>query len=59
MRLKIVNTTNGQFLGYEFEDAYPVQLPNGSIFFPEHIIVLPSGNYRLVTSNFIIDAKEV
>lgn len=56
---KIISTTNGAFLGYEFEDTYPVVLPNGSLFYPEYISTLPSGELRLITSNFIIDVKEV
>lgn len=59
MTLKITSTTDGKFLGYEFERNFPIILPNGSIFSPDYIVTLPSGELRLITSNFIIDVKEV
>lgn len=59
MILKITSTTSGRFLGFEFEDNFPLVLPNGSVFNPDYVRVLSSGEYRLITSNFIIDAKEI
>lgn len=58
MKLKITSTTSEEFLGFEFENTFPITLPNGSVFYPDYVKVLPSGEYRLITSNFIIDAKE-
>jgi hypothetical protein len=56
---RITSTTNGAFLGHEFNDAFPIILPNGSLFIPDSVSILPSGESRFSTSNFIIDAKEV
>ena len=59
MILQIINTTDKRFLGLEFFNEFPLLLPNGSTFFPERIVLLPSGEYRFITSNFIIEAKEI
>lgn len=59
MILQIISTTDHSFLGLEFQDSFPLMLPNGSEFVPERIVLLPSGEYRFITSNFIIEAKEV
>ena len=59
MILQIISTTNREFLGFIFEDIYPIVLPNGGKFTPEYVVNLPSGDLRLITSNFIIDVKEI
>jgi hypothetical protein len=58
MNLTIMVTTDRQFVGASFTDSYPIILPNGLEFTPESIIELGSENYRLITSNYIIDVKE-
>lgn len=58
MKLVITGTTDRQFVGFRFTDKYPVTLPNGSKFTPESVVKLAAKEYRLITSNFIIDVKE-
>lgn len=55
MRLKITYTTDNKFLGFEFEDSFPLLLPNGVYFNPSSAIQVSEDNFRLITSNYIID----
>ena len=58
MKLTITSTTDRQFIGFTFTDDFPVTLPNGSQFLPESAVEIAPKNYRLITSNYIIDVKE-
>ena len=59
MILKIISSTNSSFVGYEFENTYPLVLPNSGTFTPDSVVTLSSGVYRLINSNLIIDVKEI
>ncbi len=59
MILKIVNTTDGRFVGHEFTlgDNPIVLAPSISI--PVDFTLPIAGGYRLGNSNYIIDAQGV
>jgi len=58
MRLVITDTTDRQFLGYQFDDVYPITLPDGTSFTPEREMQIAPNHFRLITSNYVIDVKE-
>lgn len=58
MILKITATTDNKFLGFEFTDSYPITLPNGAAFSPDSVVKIDSKNFKLITSNYVIDAKK-
>jgi hypothetical protein len=58
MRLRIVETTDRQFLGKEIDDSNPVDLGSGIFVFVETRLSI-CGGIRLVSSTYIIDAEEV
>ena len=59
MKLRIIGTTDGQFLGHEFTDKFPIIL-GGSTFSPDTVPQPLGGNaWRFHNSNYQIDAEEV
>lgn len=60
MKLQIVSTTDGKFLGHEFEDVFPIALTPDFGFSPDRA-PFPIGPavWRFANSNYVIDAKEV
>jgi len=60
MRLQIISTTDGRFLGHEFEDVFPIQLTPDTLFAPDHPAAqIAPATWRFANSNYVIDAKEV
>jgi len=59
MIVRIVETTNRQFLGHEFDsDDNPIILAEDVKVFIEKVIPLPDG-VRFVSSSYIIDTIKV
>lgn len=59
MRQRIIDSTDRQHLGYEFDqEDNPVILPNGMRVFPERIVATQDG-FRFISSSYIIDTSEV
>lgn len=63
MKLRIVESTGNMFIGFEFDydlnGRGAILLPNGSVFHPDYTRTAGTSTIRLVSSNFIIDVKEV
>ena len=58
MKYVITDTTDNKFLGHQFEDIYPIILPDGFSFTPDSQIEIQPNYFRLITSNYVIDVKE-
>lgn len=59
MRLQITATTDGKYLGQTFEfDDHIIVLDDDVIFEAERTMQLPDG-VRFISSNYILDAREV
>ena len=58
MILQITATTDGRYVGLEFPDGARIQLADDVVFIPDRIMAVPGG-WRFITSNYVIDAKEV
>lgn len=59
MKMQIIDTTDGQFIGFQFDSEQKnIHLPGGSIVAVERVIDMP-GRKRFVNSNYIIDAEVV
>ena len=59
MKMQITATTDGKFLGHEFDAAdNPIQLADDVVVHIERTLLLPDG-LRFISSNYIIDAREV
>ena len=56
--MQIVNTTDGRFIGREFDPGAPMVF-DGFSFTPDKGQPLPGGMVRLSNSNYVIDAKEI
>lgn len=59
MKLQIISTTDGKFIGLEFNDKFPIKL--GDIEFTPDSTPIQIGNktWRFFNSNYSIDTKEV
>ena len=59
MRMQITATTDRQYLGHEFDASDdPIVLSDDVLIHIDKIVPLPGGA-RFISSNYIIDAKEV
>lgn len=59
MNMTITATTDGKYLGHVFDsDDNPIALDDDVAVPVDRIIALPDG-MRFVSSNYIIDAREV
>ena len=59
MMMQIVNTTDGRYIGHEFDSAdNPIQLNEDVCVFIERTMPLPDG-VRFINTSYIIDAVEV
>ena len=56
--MQIVNTTDGRFIGREFDPGAPMVF-DGFSFTPDKVQPLPGGMVRQSNSNYVIDAKEI
>ena len=56
--MQIVTTTDGRFIGRQFDPAEPLVL-DGFQFVPDKVQPLPGGMVRLSNSNYVIDAKDI
>lgn len=56
--MQIVNTTDGRFIGYQFDPSQPMVF-DGFSFAPDKVLAQPGGLVRLSNSNYVIDAKEI
>ena len=57
MIFTIISTTDGKFLGEEFNDSFPILL--GEIEFnPTNKLIIEQGIYRYYNSNYSIDVVE-
>lgn len=56
--MQIVNTTDGRFIGRQFDPDKPM-LFDGFRFTPDKVQAQPDGVVRLSNSNYVIDAKEI
>jgi hypothetical protein len=60
MKVKIVETTDGKFIGNEVEtDLNTLSLPNGDIMQITGKLDLGNGEHRIWNSNYIIKIKEI
>ncbi len=59
MLLKIIHTTDDQNTGLIIDTTAPIVLENGSTFVPDRTIQTAPATWRLLNSNYVIDAKEV
>lgn len=55
---QIMETTDGQFVGMEFDPDEPIVL-DGSEFVPDKVQHFPDGSSRYSNSNYVIDVQEV
>ncbi len=55
---QIIETTDGMFIGMEFDPAQPLIL-NGAEFVPDKIIPIGDGMFRYANSSYVIDVKEI
>ena len=59
MTYRIISTTDGQFIGEEFTDEFPIQLGTFE-FSPDYPpITLGDKSKRFFNSNYSIDTREV
>ncbi len=59
MKLRITDTPDRRFLGFEFESTdNPIILGEDVVIYVERTIPLPDG-VRFISSNYIIDTTEV
>ena len=59
MKMQIVNSTDGRYLGHEFDsEDNPIQLDEDVFVFVEKTMPLPDG-VRFINTSYIIDAVEV
>lgn len=56
--MQIVNTTDGRFIGRQFDPSQPMVF-DGFSFAPDKVLAQPGGLVRLSNSNYVIDAKEI
>jgi hypothetical protein len=65
MKLKAVSTTDGQWIGLEFELPDPLMsgfefpVTEDIVFDVEHSKQLPNGDYMYWNANYIVVAREV
>jgi len=59
MLLDIITTTDGQNVGMHIDSDLPIILGNGSLFYPDKVVSVGPGTFRLFNSSYTIDAKEV
>jgi len=59
MNLHIVSTTDGRFLGHEFQDIFPLVLGAYQFIPDDPPMPIGGGLWRFSNSNYSIDAKEV
>lgn len=57
--MKIVETTDGRFLGREFDETLPIVLDKGTVFVPDKVELLPDNGKRFSNSSYVIDTIEV
>ena len=55
---QIIETTDGKFIGLEFEEADGVLL-DGVPFHPDKVTEVGDGIVRYANSNYVIDAKGI
>jgi hypothetical protein len=59
MKLRIIDSTDRQYLGHEFYwSDKPIELAADVTVFIDRVLPIPGG-FRFVSSNYIIDAQEV
>lgn len=59
MQVRVIDTTDGQFLGEEFDsEDRPIVFDDDVQFYPDRVIPIPGG-LRFASSNYIIDTREV
>jgi hypothetical protein len=56
--MQIVSTTDGRFIGREFDPDKPMVF-DGFSFYPDKVQAQPDGSLRLSNSNYVIDAQEI
>ena len=54
---KIISTTDGKFVGMEFDPSQPIIL-DGSEFMPDKVQNFPDGTSRYSNSSYVIDVQE-
>jgi hypothetical protein len=59
MMLKIISTTDGRFIGTEFEPVFPLLLGDDFGFSPDKAVPLSAVSTRFFNSNYCIDAEEI
>jgi len=57
MTMKIIDTTDGKFIGVNVEIADVIELGE-FVFVPDQVKVLPNGVTRLSNSSYVIDLVE-
>ncbi len=60
MLLRVIRTTDNQFVGLEWDGTFPLSLDHDVQFTPDrpYVLVEP-GVRRYFTSNYILDAQEI
>ena len=59
MKMQIVNSTDGRYLGHEFDsEDNPIQLDEGVFVFVEKTMPIPGG-VRFINTSYIIDTVEI
>ena len=60
MKVKIIETTDGKFIGNEVEtDLNTFSLPNGDVMEITGKLDLGNGDYKIWNSNYTITIKEI
>jgi hypothetical protein len=60
MRLEIVASTDGKHIGVVIPDANarPIRLAPDRTFYPERVLQVSPGVWRLANPSYVVDAKE-
>lgn len=56
---RVIETTDGKYLGLEFDDTKPIITPDGITFEPTKVQDLGNGLIRYSNSNYVVLTKAV
>jgi len=59
MKRRVVETTDGKYIGLVFDDTKPLKSPDGITFHPTKVQDLGGGYVRYSNSNFSVLAKTI
>lgn len=59
MKVRIINTTDGKYIGLVFDTEKALTAPDGITFHPTKVQTLGEGMYRYSNSNYVAEVKEV